>query len=128
MTDTSQPNDDAALYFDPFEGDYGGGETRIVDAIVTAPDPVRCHVCAGPIKPGTKVRRIVETCADLEDMPEDESQGVAVSDLRRYELGRSDYLICETCCDAARKDAEDGGERLDRRYSVGFNRRDKVGA
>lgn len=124
MTDKQDP----ALGFDPFDGDYGDGETRIIDAIVEAPEPVRCHVCAGPIKPGTKVRRIVETRADLEDMPELGSDSITEADLVTYERGRSEYLICETCCDAARKDEADEsgeGDRLDRRYSVGARRRDK---
>ncbi|WP_431861312.1 hypothetical protein [Azospirillum sp.] len=122
---------DAALEFDPFEGDYGDGETRIINEIVDAPDPVRCNICAGPIKPGTKVRRIVETTADLEDMPAYGRDVLTAEDLAAYERGRSEHLICEACCAAARKDDADDsgeGERLERRYTVGFNRRAKAKA
>ncbi|PWC89801.1 hypothetical protein TSH100_03960 [Azospirillum sp. TSH100] len=128
MPETISAREDAALGFDPFDGDYGDGETRIIDAIVEAPEPVRCHICAGPIKPGTKVRRIVETSADLEDIPEFGSDCVTKADLATYERSRSEYLICEPCCDAARKDNADEsgeGDRLDRRYALGERRRRK---
>ena len=120
---------DAALAFDPFEGDYGDGETRIINEIVDAPEMIRCNVCAGPIKPSTKVRRIVETTADLEDMPESSNSVITAADLVNYERGRSEHFICEHCCDAVRKGAAEDGEeyrRVEARYRIGFRRREKA--
>ncbi|MBP2233113.1 hypothetical protein J2847_006448 [Azospirillum agricola] len=125
MDQTTEQQDDA-LSFDPFDGDFGDRETRVVDAIVDAPAPIRCHVCAGPIHAGTKVRRIVETRADLEGMPAEDAGVVTAADMAEYERTRTEFLICSTCCDAARNDAVDergDGRRLERRYGVGERRR-----
>lgn len=116
---------DPALMFDPFEGDVGGKETRIINEITDAPAAPRCQVCHGPIKPGTKVRRIVETGIDLDDIPEDADAALTVTDVARYERERVEYLICQTCCNAARQDDEDGGDRTARRGEAGDRRRSK---
>ncbi|QCN99461.1 hypothetical protein D3093_30010 (plasmid) [Azospirillum argentinense] len=95
-----QFNEDDALMLDPFEGDFGDGETRIVNEIVTAPEPPRCHSCGGRITPGTRMRRIVEQIGD-------EAEGDEPEDIKRTE-----YLFCQHCCGAMAKDVKDGGDRL----------------
>lgn len=51
------------LSCDPFEGDFGGGGSDdgiLSDKMVTARKSGDCHTCAGPIEPGTRVRRRAE--------------------------------------------------------------------
>lgn len=99
-------DEDAALCFDPFEGDFGDGEKQVANEIITAPEPPRCAHCHGKIKPGTRIRRLVEQVGD-------EDEGDEPKDIRITE-----YLYCEPCCKAmavygTEKDWE--GDRYERR-------------
>lgn len=47
----------ACLSDDPFAGDFGGSDDRILsDKIVTNRNGGECHTCAGPCAPGTRNR------------------------------------------------------------------------
>jgi hypothetical protein len=106
---------DLALTFNLFEGDYGNNETTILNEIQTAPAAPVCHVCAVKIKPGTQVRRLIETTMDTDEVEGGES-------LAEYERKRREYFVCTFCCEAARSG---DSEELDCRFSVGERRRNK---
>ena len=115
---TTPFDEEAALSFNPFEGDYGDGERRIINEIITAPEPPRCHHCHGRIKEGTRIRRLIETTADLEDMPAGGQGEITEADLAAYERRRTEYLFCEPCCQAMvvyGTDRDWAGDRYERR-------------
>lgn len=59
----THPWEQNCMIVDPFEGDYGGSGDNdgvLSDKIVTARKGGECHTCAGPIVPGTRVRRRTE--------------------------------------------------------------------
>lgn len=103
---------DTVLLFNLFDGDFGSGETAVINEICTAPQQPKCHICASKVSPGTLVRRHVETTLDPED---DFTFG-------EYERSRHEYFVCEVCCDAIRSHDTD---RIDRRYAIGEGRRAK---
>ncbi len=102
---------DIALRFNLFDGDFGDGETTVLNEIQTA-SPPSCHVCAATIKPGTLIRKLVETTLDPDD-------GFSFAD---YERSRREYFVCDTCCNAARSDFH---RKLPKRYAIGEKRRSR---
>ncbi len=52
------------LSVDPFEGDFGDGEVKLSDKMVTSGKlhPACCNICGGPIAKGERHRARVEAC------------------------------------------------------------------
>nr|WP_175428856.1 hypothetical protein [Azospirillum argentinense] len=94
-----QFNEDDALMLDPFEGDFGDGETRIVNEIVTARSrPAATAAAAGSLP--------AHGCAASSNRSETRPKG------RAEDIKRTEYLFCQHCCGAMAKDVKDGGDRL----------------
>ena len=98
MNDSAQKSlhEEAALLFDPFDGDFGDGEVRVVNEIITAPELPRCHHCGGRIKQGSRIRRLVE----------------------RRGRTTTEYLFCTYCCKAMAacgSDRDPNGNRWEKR-------------
>lgn len=86
-----------ALAYDPFSGDFGDGETVLEDKIVTARKGGECNTCPDGILPGTRVRVLRE----------------------KDDEGFHRYRFCNACCVAMAKDEEDEIEaRIARKQST----------
>jgi hypothetical protein len=85
------------LSVDPHEGEYGSGEVKLEDKIVTARKARPCHLCGETIEPGTKIRVMAEAW-----------------DGRVWR-----QAWCTQCCVAMAKSWEDAGLALQYRSAIG---------
>lgn len=101
-----------ALTFDPFEGDYGGDLNTLKNKIVTVRKEHICHICNGTVKAGELARNMVQV----------------------FEGQIGSWYFCQDCCIAMTKifeyndgiDSEEDQDELDKRYTLGHNRRNGV--
>lgn len=101
---TEQQKQDA-MYFDPFDGDYGGdgaSDRVLSDKIVKARVGGTCHLCGQECKPETNVRSRTEV----------------------YDGQMMSFRWCEKCCSAMAKYANGNEAPIDKRYAL----RDKLAA
>lgn len=99
---------ESALYFNPFEGDFGSCSDRTLkNKIVKFRKPHVCHICDAETKVGETGRNLVE--------------------IFEGEIGS--FYFCQECCVAMAKsvdgddDGDDDCEEIDRRYELGNERR-----
>lgn len=85
------------LAVNPFEGDFGDGEVRLEDKIVTARKVRQCNLCGEDVEPGTKTRVRAEAYGG-----------------KIYR-----YAWCNKCCVAMAIRWEDGGAELQARSALG---------
>jgi hypothetical protein len=102
-----------AINFDPFEGDFGdGNDCTLKDKIVTARKEHTCYICNGTVKVGELARNMVQV----------------------FEGQIGSWYFCQECCIAMTKifeynndiDSEEDQDELDKRYTLGHNRRNGV--
>lgn len=101
-----------ALDFDPFEGDFGeSSDCTLKDKIVKVRKPHICHICDGAINAEELARNITQV----------------------FEGQIGTWYFCHECCKAMAKvfdyenndddEDEDSDEEINKRYSLGFDRR-----
>ena len=97
-------NEDDVLAYDPFQGDFGNSDDRTLkDKMVTARKGGECHMCAGNIVPGERIR----SRSDIFD-------------------GQMMYFRwCNACCRAMADSWEDEGFAIEKRTSMGSEMRSK---
>lgn len=94
------------LRCNPFEGDRDAGAVLLSDRVVTARVSHACHTCLGKIRPGERSRARREIY---------DGRGVT-------------YRWCAVCCLAQARSFHDGGRSLERRYTLGQRRADRIRA
>lgn len=100
-------NERACLGCDPFDGDFGGGgqwDRILSDKIVTCRKRRKCHICAGFTTKRTRIRSRVEV----------------------YDNEMMRFAWCNACCAAMASYDGDADSELERRYSIGHERRAKA--
>ena len=86
------------LAFDPFEGDFGSSDDRILkNKIVTARKERKCDLCLQDIRHGDRIRVM---------------SGV-------YEGEFLSHVWCNLCCGVMAKSWEDDGEAYEQRAEIG---------
>jgi len=90
-------NEYDCLSVNPFEGDFGDGEVKLEDKIVTARKARQCNLCGGAVEPGTKIRVRAE---------------VVYGSIQRY-------AWCNKCCVAMAKSAQGDDEEIHERSDMG---------
>jgi hypothetical protein len=94
--------DALVLSTDPYAGDFGEpGDRTLVDRMSVARKPGPCHICAGTIAPGERVRRMVEV----------------------FEGEIHAARFCPDCCHAFAMEDADSGEASEERVRIGNERR-----
>lgn len=89
-------NESDCLTFDPFEGDFGDGETQLENKIVTAKKPRACSMCGEQIEKGTRIRVMAEV----------------------YDGKIHRYSWCNKCCHAMAISWDDDGIEVEKRMEM----------
>jgi hypothetical protein len=99
---TSPFDENAALNYNLFEGDFGDvGDRPLRDQIVTArKGKLPCHICDEAIVPKTRIRSLT---------------------MLWQSDGLMSYRVCEPCCIASALSWKDEGEAIQARYRLRFN-------
>jgi hypothetical protein len=89
--------DDKALNFDPFQGDFGAPGDRVLkNKMGVARKPGWCNDCAQQILPGERVRLMTA----------------------RFDGQLMNYRWCALCCAAMAKHEDDDGEAYEARLAL----------